>query len=160
MSGVTIRDADIARDKLALQRFILGSNTYEAQFESDRRLDAAVGEEFLPELVERAAAKQGRIFVAEHADTILGWAVCYVDEHETFVKPEERPYGYVAELFVEEAARGRHVGRTLLKSCEDHFRALGLKSVLIGALSPNTRAVNAYRAAGYTDYAINLRKLL
>jgi len=76
------------------------------------------------------------------------------------VREEERPFGYVAEMFVDEAFRGRHVGRMLLKACEDHFRALGLKSVLIGALSPNTRALNAYRAAGYTDYAINLRKLL
>ena len=158
--SVTIRDADLARDKFALQGFILGSNTYEAQFESDRRLDPAVGEEFLSELVERAETKQGRIFVAQDGDAVLGWAVCYVEQEETYVKPEERAYGYVAELFVEEAARGLHVGRTLLKSCEDHFRMLGLKSVHIGALSPNARAVNAYRAAGYDDYAVNLRKLL
>ena len=68
--------------------------------------------------------------------------------------------GSFAELFVEEAARGRHIGRTLLKSCEEHFRSLGLKSVHIGALSPNTRAINAYRAAGYANHAVNLRKLL
>ncbi len=157
---VHIRDLDLARDKPALQRFILGSNTYEAQFESNRRLDAAVGEEFLPELVERATAKQGRIFVAEDAEIVLGWAVCYVEQEETYVRPEERPYGYVAELFVEEAERGRHIGRSLLKCCESHFRSLGLKSVHIGALSPNIRAMNAYRAAGYTDYAVNLRKIL
>lgn len=160
MSAVVIRDADFTRDCAALERFILGSNTYEAQFESDRRLDAAVGQEFLPELVERAATRQGRIFVAESANGLLGWAVCYVEVEETYVKPEERRAGYVAELFVEEVARGLHIGRSLLKSCEDHFRALGLKSVHIGALSQNVRAVNAYRAAGYTDYAVNLRKLL
>ncbi|NJN64939.1 MAG: hypothetical protein HC882_08730 [Acidobacteria bacterium] len=28
------------------------------------------------------------------------------------------------------------------------------------ALSGNVRAVNAYRAAGFTDYAVNLRKVL
>lgn len=158
--SVCIRQADIERDRLALQSFILGSNTYEAQFESDRRLDAAVGEEFLPELVERATTKQGRIFVAEDGNALLGWAVCYVEQEETYVKPEERPYGLVAELFVVEAARGRHVGRSLLKSCEDHFRTLGLKFVHIGALSPNTRAVNAYCAAGYASHAVNLRKLI
>ena len=76
------------------------------------------------------------------------------------MKEEERPYGYVSELFVEEAFRGRHIGRALLNACEDHFRTLGLKTVLIAALSANTRAVNAYRATGYTDYAINLRKIL
>lgn len=158
--SVRIRDADISRDAETLHRFILGSNTYEAQFESDRRLDAKAGMDYLPDLIARVTKQQGRIFIAEDAGAPIGWAVCYADRHEPFVKEEERPFGYVAELFVDEAHRGRHIGRTLLTACEDHCRALGLKSILIGALSPNTRAVNAYRAAGYTDYAINLRKML
>lgn len=155
-----IRDADLSRDTPLLQQFIVGSNTHEAQFESDRRLDANAGVEYLLQLVDSAAKKQGRIFVAEEAGAPIGWVVCYVEQHEPFVKEEERPYGYVSELFVDEAFRGRHVGRALLDACEDHFRALGLKTVLIAALSANTRAVNAYRATGYTDYAINLRKVL
>ena len=155
-----IRDADLSRDTAVLQRFIVGSNTYEAQFESNRRLDASAGADYLPQLVDSATKKQGRIFVAEEAGAPIGWAVCHVDQHEPFVKEEERPYGYVAELFVDEAFRGRHVGRTLLNACDDHFRTLGMKTVLIAALSANTRAVNAYRATGYTDYAINLRKVL
>jgi ribosomal protein S18 acetylase RimI-like enzyme len=155
-----IRDADLSRDTAVLQRFIVGSNIYEAQFETDRRLDAGAGADYLPQLVDSATNKQGRIFVAEEAGAPIGWAVCYVNQHEPFVKEEERPYGYVSELFVDEAFRGRHIGRALLNACEDHFRKLGLKTVLIAALSTNTRALNAYRATGYTDYAINLRKLL
>ena len=155
-----VRDADLSRDKPALLRFIAGLNAYEVQFESDRRLDDAFPEEFLTELIERAKAKQGRLFVAEDGSTALGWAMCYVEEHETFVRPEMRAFGYVAEMYVEEAARGRHVGRMLLKSCEDHFRALKLTTVAIGALNANDRAMRAYRAAGYADYAVNLRKLL
>ena len=158
--SVVIRDADLDRDRAVLESFILGTNTYEAQFETDRRLDRGVGAAYLPELIGRVTGQQGRIFVAELAGAPIGWAVCYADRHEPFVKEEERPFGYVAELFVDEAHRGRHIGRTLLMACEDHFRALGLKTVLIGALSQNTRAANAYRAAGYTDYAINLRKVL
>jgi ribosomal protein S18 acetylase RimI-like enzyme len=158
--SVRVRDADLSRDTPALQRFILGSNTYEAQFESDRRLDANAGVDYLPDIINRVTKRRGRIFVAEDAGTPIGWAACYADEHEPFVKEEERPFGYVAELFVEDAYRGRHIGRELLKACEDHFRALGLKTVLIGALSANTRAANAYRAAGYADYAVNLRKVL
>ncbi len=160
MSDTTIRDLDLARDKPALLRFIQGSNAYEAQFESDRRLDEACPEEFLSELLERAHAKQGRVFVAEEAGAPIGWAVCYINEHDTFVRVEERPYGYVSELYVEEAARGRHVGRKLLNACEDYFRAMKVATVLIGALSANTRAVGAYKAAGYADYDVNLRKIL
>jgi len=158
--SVLVRDVDLARDKPALLRFIAGSNVYEAQFESDRRLDDACPEEFLPELLERARMKQGRVFVAEEAGAPIGWAVCYVNQHDTFVRPEARPYGYVSELYVEEAARGRHVGRKLLNACEDYFRTLKVATVLIGALSANIRAVRAYKSAGYADYDINLRKVL
>jgi GNAT superfamily N-acetyltransferase len=158
--SVAIRDADLARDRAKLESFILGSNTYEAAFESDRRLDAQVGADYLPILIERVATRQGRIFVADADGAVIGWAVCYADPHDAFVKEEERPCGYVAELFVEEAHRGRHVGRALLAACEQYCRERGFKSVLIGALSANTRAINAYKSAGYNDYAINLRKIL
>jgi ribosomal protein S18 acetylase RimI-like enzyme len=158
--SVAIRDADLARDRAKFENFILGSNTYEAEFESDRRLDAQVGGDYLPILIKRVATRQGRIFVAEADGAAVGWAVCYADPHDAFVKEEERPCGYVAELFVEEAHRGRHIGRALLLACEDHFRTLRFKSVLIGALSSNTRAIDAYKSAGYSDYAINLRKVL
>jgi GNAT superfamily N-acetyltransferase len=157
---VQIRDLDLARDKPALLRFILGSNTYEAQFESDRRLDKDCPEEFLPVLLERAKARRGHIFIAEEEGEPIGWAVCYVNEHDVYVRPAERPYGYVSELFVEEAARGRHVGRKLLNACEEYFRTLKIATVSIGALSANTRAVRAYKAAGYADYDVNLRKVL
>lgn len=156
----SIRDADLARDTAVLERFIVGSNIYEAHFESDRRLDAGGGSAYLPQLIDSATKKQGRIFVAEEAGAPIAWAVCYVQQHEPFVKEDERPYGYVSELYVEEAFRGRHIGRALLKACEDHFRTLGMKTVLIGALSANDRALKAYRATGYKDYAINLRKIL
>ncbi len=158
--AVHVRALDLARDKPALLRFILGSNAYEAQYESDRRLDKACPEEFLPVLLERAKARRGHIFVAEEAGEPIGWAVCYVNEHDVYVRPEERPYGYVSELFVDEASRGRHVGRKLLNACEDYFRSLKIATVLIGALSANTRAVRAYKAAGYADYDVNLRKVL
>lgn len=158
--SVVVRDAKLRSDKPALLRFIAGLNKFEAGFEHDRRLDGAFPEEFLTELVGRAKEKQGRIFIAEDRGKALGWAMCYVEQHETFVRPELRPFGYIAEMFVEEAARGRHVGRMLLKACEDHFRATPARSVVISALIANTRAVRAYTSAGYADYAVNLRKLI
>ena len=158
--SVVIREAELARDKPMLLRFLAGSNAFESQWESDRRLDTAYPEEFLADRVARARAHRGRVFVAEESAAVVGWAMCSVEQHEIFVKADMRDYGYIHEMYVDERARGRHIGRKLLKACEDHFRALGLKSVLITALSPNVRALNAYRAAGYADYAVNLRKLL
>lgn len=158
--SVRIRDADLARDRPAFERFIWGTNVYEGRAEPNRRLDPQVGADFFPELLKRMEKKQGRIFVAEVDGATVGWAVCYAEAHDVYVLEEERAFGYVAELFVEEAHRGLHIGRSLLKSCEDHFRARGLKFAFIGALAGNGRAVNAYRAAGFVDYAIEFKKRL
>lgn len=158
--SVAIRDADLARDKPDLLRFVAALNRFEHQFDENRRLDDAFPEEFLTEQQLRAKTKQGRMFVAEDDGKPVGWAMCCVEQDETFVRADDRAFGYVAEMYVDEAARGLHVGRLLLNACEEHFRALKLKRVLIGALAGNLRAVNAYRASGYADYAINFRKLL
>lgn len=157
---VHIRDANLDSDRPAFERFIWGSNTYEGRSEPNRRLDPKVGADFLPDLLRTVEKRQGRIFVAEVDGMTVGWAVCHLGEHEVYVLEEERNHGYVAELFVEEAHRGHHIGRSLLKSCEDHFRAQGLKFVFIGALAGNSRAVSAYRAAGFADYAIEFKKRL
>jgi ribosomal protein S18 acetylase RimI-like enzyme len=158
--SVRIRDADLARDRSAFERFIWATNVYEGRAEPNRRLDPQVGADFLPDLLKTIEIRQGKIFVAEVDGAPVGWAVCHLSEHEVYVLEEERAYGYVAELFVEEAHRGLRIGRSLLKSCEDHFRSQGLKYVFIGALAGNSRAVNAYRAAGFADYAIEFKKRL
>ncbi|MBP6014251.1 MAG: GNAT family N-acetyltransferase [Alphaproteobacteria bacterium] len=158
--SVVIRDADLARDKPSIQRFMAGLNLFESAFEPNRDLAPGVPERWLKDLLARVRAKQGRMFVADDGGVLLGWAACHADQYDVYVREEDRAFGYVEELYVDEAARGRHIGRALLKACEDHFRSLGLKSVLIGALNGNARAIAAYRAAGYSDYAVNLRKLL
>jgi hypothetical protein len=60
-TAMIIRDFDPAKDKAAALAFIMGSQHYEHRFEPDRRLDAEVAEEFLPEILKRVAAQRGRI---------------------------------------------------------------------------------------------------
>lgn len=142
-------------------RFLMGSNLYESQFEADRRLDDLYPAEFLDTRIEISRAKQGRFFVAEkEAGGLCGWVACYVDHHETFVKESERPYGYIAELYVDEEFRGQHIGRKLIEACEHYFRTLSIGSVMISALAQNVRAVKSYRSAGFQDNSINFRKIL
>lgn len=151
----------LASDEADLLRFLMGSNQYEFQFESDRRLDENYPAEFLKERIGLGKARQGRFFVAENPDGgLCGWVACYVGHHEIFVKESERPYGYIAELYVDEEFRGRHIGRKLMATCERYFRSLNIGSVMISALASNDRAVKSYRAAGFRDYSINFRKIL
>ena len=155
-----IRDARLPDEKPQLCAFIDALQRFEHPIEPDRRLDARVGEEYFDVLVPHALAHHGRVLVAETQDGLVGWAVVHEDMNETFVEERERLHGYVSELFVAEAARGLGVGRALLAACDDWARARKLTVMMIGVLPGNRRAAGIYVQAGFSPYALRLRKYL
>lgn len=156
----SIRAARFPDDEPALLSFIAGLQRHEHRFEPDRRIDPAVAEDYFAVLMKRVAEHQGRIFIAEMGGVAIGWAVFVVEQNAIYVVEGERTYGYVAELFVNEEARGRGIGQALIKACESEGRAKGLKLMMIGVLAGNQRAGSVYTLAGYSPYATELRKYL
>ena len=156
-----IRPARLPEDKPAIVGFILGMQHFEKAIESNRRVDDDVAEEFYAVITERVFKKHGRILIAESpAGTAIGWAAAYEDESEVYVRPDERIYGYVTELYVAEDMRGRGIGRALIAGCEAWASERGLKVMMIGVLVRNSKAHAVYRGVGFTDYATTLRKYL
>jgi len=155
---ITIRPARLAEDRPALLAFIDGLQAFEHRFEPNRRLDAAVAEEYLAKLLADLAV--GAIFVAEDDAGAVGWAVVHETEDDIYVIEAERRIAYIAELFVVERARGKGTGRALIAACEDWAKRHGIAVMLIGVLPGNARARAIYETAGYDAYAIQLRKRL
>jgi GNAT superfamily N-acetyltransferase len=156
-----IRKARLPDDKPTILSFIMRLQRFEQAFEPDRRLDSSVAEEFYAVLIERIARRNGRMMIAERAAREpLGWAAAWEDENEVYVHAEERTFGYIAELYVNEEARGRGIGKALIVACEDWARERGLKMMMIGVLAKNPGAHGVYRSAGFADYATILRKYL
>jgi GNAT superfamily N-acetyltransferase len=155
-----IRDMNIPEDEAAALSFIMGSQHYEHAFEPNRRLDPAVADEHYAVLAKKVETNQGRIFVAEENGAAIGWAVFLVEQNPVFVVEEQRSYGYITELYVNESVRSLGVGRALIAACEDEARRLGLGHVMIGVLTANKRAAEIYARTGYLPYASELRKHL
>ncbi|HEV7159510.1 MAG TPA: GNAT family N-acetyltransferase [Caulobacteraceae bacterium] len=158
--AVIIRDFEPPRDRAAALAFILGSQLYERAFEADRRTDAEVADDYYAQMMDEVAKNGGRVFVAEEDGRAIGWAAFAVVTGMVYVIEEERRHGYIAELFVETAARGRGVGRALIGACENEARRRGLGQVRIGLLAANRRAADIYARAGYQPYTAELRKYL
>ena len=155
-----IRSARLPDDKAAILSFITGLQQFESPIEADRRTDPGVAEEFYAVITERAAEKNGRIFMAESDKRAIGWAVAYEEENEVYIRADERTYGYVAELYVVEDMRGRGIGGALIAKCEEWAQERGLKAMMIGVLSRNARAHGVCRSAGFQDYVTMLKKYL
>lgn len=158
--SVHIRDVVLPKDRAAVLSFIKGAQRFEQAIEPDRRTDAAVAEEYFADLMSRVEKRQGQILVAENAGRVIGWAVLLVEEGPVFVVKDQRTFGSICELYVDEEARGRGVGRALISACELQARCLGLGLVMIGVLARNERAKAIYAEAGYEPYHVEMRKYL
>lgn len=161
MNEFRIRQAKFPDDKDAALEFIMGSQKFEHELEPNRRLDPPVAEEHFARLAAEVTRRNGRIFIAEGpAGNRLGWGVAHERENDIFVVAEERLCGYIAELYVVEAWRGKGIGQALIRACEDWARSRGLKAMMIGVLAGNSRARRIYEASGFSPYAVELRKYL
>jgi GNAT superfamily N-acetyltransferase len=157
---VNIRLARLPKDKPVILAFIDGMQRFEHAIEPDRRIDAAVTEEFFTDIFARLAEKAGVAFIAEEGGEKLGWAAAYREQNDVYVRADEREFAYISELYVVEGARGTGIGRALIAACEAWARSLPVNVLMINALKGNKRAATIYRKAGFDPYYIGLRKYL
>jgi aminoglycoside 6'-N-acetyltransferase I len=154
MPTVTIRKAT-ETDRQTLLRFILELNTLEAAFEQDRRIDDGFAATTLDWSLAKVRDAAGVALIAvDSAEGAIGWAAAHSEPYPPYVRSETAAFGYVAELYVVPAWRGRGVGRALIGAVGAHFRDQGLRHLMIGSLAGNGNARTAYEAMGFRPYAV------
>ncbi|PWJ54215.1 Acetyltransferase (GNAT) family protein [Quadrisphaera granulorum] len=93
-----------------------------------------------------------------HRGAALGFAQCY----PTWASLELAPAWVLYDLFVDPAARGRGVGRVLLRAVAERARAAGATTAVLETAHTNTAAQALYESEGwvpdttYRTYALTL----
>jgi len=95
------------------------------------------------------------VLVAEEGGRVIGFARAYLMENPPVVL--ETAFGYVSDLAVEAAARGRGAGAELLKACHDWLRGQGIKHVEVNVSIQNSEARSFYERHGYSPFIDRLR---
>jgi GNAT superfamily N-acetyltransferase len=70
----------------------------------------------------------------------------------------DEPYAELTDVYVDASARRHGVARTLIAHIEATARAAGASEVVIITGFDNDDAQAAYRASGYTNWALAMRK--
>lgn len=119
-----------------------------------------IAEAYLAQMQARCAAHGGVILVAEEEGKVVGFVglLTRVEEEELDQPPE--PHALVSDLSVTESARGRGIGRALLRAAEARARRAGARELRIGALTGNTAAEELYRTEGFRPWLVLLSKSL
>ena len=160
MADIEIRPACPA-DRATLLGFLAAFQDYECGLHPNRRPGAEVAESSLAEMEREAAANDGAVFMAEIDGEAIGFVCCYADhDDDEMIHEEARPHGYVSDIFVAAAHRGRGVGAALLAAAEDHLAGLGFSRVRLSVMAANTEARALYEKRGYRAYDVIYEKPL
>ncbi len=160
MTGtITVRDA-VPSDRPLLVEYMAGLQDTEHALHANRLPGAEIADGFLALEEKRVAKDHGRVFVAEVDGEPAGFLLCYQEPGEAYITADEKPYGWIGDIFVAADFRGSGVAPALMAAAEDHFRAQGIKVVRLGVLHANDRARAAYAKLGFAPYADTLEKYL
>ena len=100
------------------------------------------------------------IFIAEEADTVLGYCFCIHRDYDGSGVSTCRKELYIDDLCVDESCRGRHVGKALYDHTCAYAREKGCAFITLNVWCGNENAMAFYRNRGLTPRNITMEMKL
>ena len=118
--------------------------------------------QYMQKMIDDANNMDGKIFVAEEKDQIIGFIQGVIIEHEkgadTFYDLTHNPSkeGWVGLLFVKPEYRGSGTGQRLLDEMKKYFISKNCTSIRLLVLSDNKHAVAVYEKNGFMRHDLEM----
>ena len=153
----TIRRAK-PRDIPAVLRLLRQVNLVHHQGRPDLfRLATKYGAEDLSAIFSNDDAP---VFVYDEDGVILGHAFCQIQTVQNDRLLCDRKTLYVDDICVDEAARGRGVGKALYTHVRDYARSLGCYNLTLNVWSCNPNALHFYERMGLVPQKVGMEQIL
>ena len=153
----TIRRAE-PRDIPAVLRLLRQVNLVHHQGRPDLfRLATKYGAEDLSAIFSNDDAP---VFVYDEDGAILGHAFCQIQTVQNDRLLCDRKTLYVDDICVDEAARGRGVGKALYTHVRDYARSLGCYNLTLNVWSCNPNALHFYEHMGLVPQKVGMEQIL
>lgn len=114
---------------------------------------------YLPKTIREALGRNGYLRVAEVDGKPAGFILVLKGKTAPWDQSRARSC-FVMELHVEATFRKRGIGRHLVKSAEEHYRAHGYDWISLGVFADNTGARKFYDRIGFGESYLFLGKRL
>lgn len=158
--SITLRDAT-PEDRPFLLDAIAALNDHERALHDTRLPGAAIAQAYFAKIEGKIATSHGCIVVALSGEQRVGYMACRIEDDDAPAETaDSNIFGYISDVFVVPAARGRGIAGILVAEAERRLRPLGVTRLRLGSLAMNGQAIRAYRKAGFADYEVVLEKRL
>lgn len=119
-----------------------------------------VAKEYLLYLLAECARTNGKIFVAETDQKVVGMVCVFAQVQCEGADEEEYEYAYISDLVVLSSERQTGLGKALLQHAEDYAKSQGATLLRIAVLADNTIAKMLYLNSGFKERTATLQKSL
>jgi ribosomal protein S18 acetylase RimI-like enzyme len=159
-AAVTVRPA-IATDRRDVREAIVELQEHERALHPTRLPGERIADAYWDWLWLRLEAADGAMLVAESDGAFVGFIVGWIETVEVVTEtPDSNRSGYVSDLFVLPAFRGRGVATLLLKAIETRLRRADIRIIRLSALAANVSARSCYEKSGFAPYEVVYEKAL
>jgi ribosomal protein S18 acetylase RimI-like enzyme len=159
MDRLTIRAA--ARcDSPHLRRAVIELQDHESRLHASRLPGDQIADAYLA-WMEKRAAEDGAVLIAEIDGVFAGFVAGWIEEESHICEtPDSNRFGYVSDICVLPAFRGRRIASQLLDAIELRLRREGVIRVRLFTLAANRAARASYERSGYAAYEVVYEKSL
>jgi ribosomal protein S18 acetylase RimI-like enzyme len=156
---ITIRPATAA-DRSKLWRAIVELQTYEHALHASRLPGEQIADTYLDWMLRQAEAG-GAVLVAECGQDFVGFVAGWIEQASNIAEtPDSNRVGYICDICVMPAFRGRRIATQLLNAIERHLALAGIARLRIRSLAVNKSARASYQQAGFAPYEIVYEKAI
>ncbi len=100
------------------------------------------------------------VYTDEKDEHVLGYCFCIFEIYENDNNMVDRKTLYIDDLCVDEAMRGKHIGRQLYEYVKAYAKEEGFYNITLNVWSLNKSAINFYEAMGLKPYKTGMEHIL
>ena len=157
LGALTVRLARPS-DKSDLRAAVVELHEEERRLYNSRLPGEETAEAYLVWMLAEAS-RDGAVFIAEAGGVFAGLAAGWiVQENVVEETPDSNRFGYISDVCVLPAFRGRRIAGRLLDALETRLSASRVKRIRLSALAANKAARASYERSGYAPCEIIYEK--
>lgn len=152
----------IPKDRTQIMRLMIEFGSYLTPIDPMSRVSFAKDGEvyFTDKLLHEVETKNGKVFVAEDNDKVIGFIGGYIEEQSKEELMESKPAkpGVISEFFVTQTHRKGGIGSKLIATMEEYLKQQGCSFVRLEVFGPNIQAREFYSKRGYQERSVIVSK--
>lgn len=152
-------------DRSQIEKLFLDFGNYLEEIDDMGRIHYRDGGEiiFMDQMLKDVLENNGKIFVAENNDQIIGFISGIIEKPDLERKINTLPNdksGRITDLYIDDKYRGQGIGKQLMIKIEDYLREIGCDVIKVEVFGPNISAHKFYNNLGYRERNYDLIKEL